>query len=110
MSGRYWLWRMFQSEAGFYAIGGRHYRCGTVPYTAKGKASHHYFRYPRTTQELRWNDATARDGDLRHHKVRLTRRGSLPTAYDDFCIGAREIRNWKQFRRAQWKDQGGPRS
>jgi hypothetical protein len=109
MSGWYWLWNSRNRHAEFYAIGGRHYRCGTVPHTRKFKASGRYFRFPRTMQELRWNKAGGRDEDLCFHKVSLSRRSGLPTAYDDLYASSLENRNWKQFRYTRWKDQGGQR-
>jgi hypothetical protein len=104
MSGRYWLWSIRSNEAQFYAIGGRHWRCGTVPHTAKGKASRHgYCRYILTTQEIRENAANEHDEELRYHKVRLGRRANLPSVWDDPTVSALDNRNWKQFRRTRWK-------
>jgi hypothetical protein len=103
MSGMFWLWTYRSDESRFYTIGGRHYRCGTVPHTRKYRASRRYYRHPRTTQELRYNSANACDEDFRYHKIRPPRRIRLPTVYDDFWVKAENNRNWKQFRRTRWK-------
>lgn len=92
-----WLRR---HDVTLYGVSGRHYRCGTVPHTGKSKSSHHYWRYMRTTQERRRNEADARDGDLY-----LNRRNKLPSVWDDRHVMARNNRNWKEFRLNRWKDQ-----
>jgi hypothetical protein len=103
MSGMFLIWRWRDKHVALYGEGGRHYRCGTVPYTRKYRASRRYYRYPHTTQELRYNSANACDEDLRYHKVRLSRRIHLPTIYDDLWVKAKNNHNWKQFRHTRWK-------
>jgi hypothetical protein len=55
------------------------------------RSTGHYYRHPKTTQELR-------EGPTR------ARRNGLPSSWDDLRIMARENRNWKQFRKTQWKE------
>ena len=51
--------------------------------------SFHQFRHPRTQQEKRENA---------DHSGRW-----LPSSWDDLHIAAREVRNWKSFRKTQWR-------
>jgi hypothetical protein len=62
----------------------------------------HYYRYPRTTQERRASAGVEReDGEPEFR----SRRGfcTLPDAWDDRPIESRRNRNWKRYRKHQWK-------
>lgn len=104
MSHWYWVYLDPHSYYRLYAIGGRHYRNGTVPHTAKGKASRNQYRHMHTSQELAYLDSLARDEDVHYHKVRISRRTELQTFWDDDYPDARLNRNWKQYRRTRWKE------
>ena len=101
MSIYHWVDRR-QKYVDLYGPNGLHYRCGTVPHTRKFKASGRYFRQIYTMQEVRYNSANFSDEDLKHHKVRLSRRADLPSGWDDQTDWSRRNRNWKQFRRTRW--------
>jgi hypothetical protein len=61
----------------------------------------HYFRHPRTQNERRLAFAITDQGEVPPRARRNHR--NLVNAYDDLRINAREIRNWKRYRRTQWK-------
>lgn len=63
----------------------------------------HWFRRPRTTQEKRW--AHAWEDEEFAPKVRGRRSlCNLPDAWDDFRRSDLESRNWKRYRKYQWKN------
>lgn len=78
-----------------------------VPWVSRWKKGR-YFRHPRTTNERRANCATRTTKEiLENHgvafKVRRKRSSHrLPTTYDDIFLQYQ--RNWKKYRRTQWKD------
>jgi hypothetical protein len=61
----------------------------------------HYFRRPQTLNERRQAVAITDDGEVPPRARRNQR--NLVNANDDLRIGARDIRNWKHYRRTQWK-------
>lgn len=73
---------------------------GTVPGVGRRRGGH-YFRRLKTTNERRWSIPVVEDGEpapraRRSHK-------NLPNAWDDYQISSRADRNWKRFRKTQWK-------
>lgn len=75
------------------------YRETPVPHTGKKRHGFHtWYKTPRTTQELRWNEAYKGYTRGRRHK------GYLPTAWEDYPRGDIDNRkNWKSCRKTQWK-------
>jgi hypothetical protein len=63
--------------------------------------SGHYFRHPKTLNERRLAIAMADLGEVPPRARRNHR--NLVTANDDLRISARKIRNWKRYRRTQWR-------
>lgn len=62
-----------------------------------------YFRRIRTFQEKKWSKAwTDEEFAPKIRAKRGMRR--LPDAWDDYQIAARENRNWKEFRKTQWRE------
>ena len=55
-----------------------------------------HLRHPKTTQEIKWNEAH----EKQEVKVRK-KRMRLPTAWDD--IWRKSQRSWKKHRKTQWK-------
>lgn len=76
------------------------FRADSVPRI--GKSRHcHYWRHPRTTQERRWSLAWKEDGVM----GRASRNfHNLPTTWDDIYRASYENKNWKKFRKHQWRD------
>lgn len=84
------------------------YRSGPVPYTRK-RRRRKYFRDIRTTQELRENHGLDHEEDMRWYGIRArgARRGStLPDSYEDIHFGYDRAKNWKRYRRTQYREQG----
>jgi hypothetical protein len=84
------------------------FRRGTVPFTRKRKASRRYWRYPQTRAEIRDNEAAILDlkkEDVPHSAYPRKKRcrRMLPTLWDDKNGWPRD-RNWKNFRKHQWKE------
>ncbi|KKL22000.1 hypothetical protein LCGC14_2439820 [marine sediment metagenome] len=75
------------------------YRETPVPHTGKrGRGFHCWYKTPKTTQELRWNEAYKGYTRGKRHK------GYLPTSWDDYPRGDIDNRkNWKSCRKTQWK-------
>ena len=75
------------------------YRQTPVPFTSKRRRGFYaWYKRPRTTQELRWNEAHKGYTRGKRHKW------MLPTARDDYRRGdVRNRKNWKSCRRTQWK-------
>lgn len=81
------------------------------PYRYPRWANHHpgskpsmgwWIRRPKTIQEARWVNAW--DDEEFAPRVRARRNAkNLPNAWDDEHRSDLAIRNWKQFRRTQWK-------
>lgn len=67
-------------------------------------------RKPRTTQELRELHGSRVDyrEDEDIPRVRNKRR-NIPTWYDDRQVAAREDRNWKKYRKTQWRPKKLPK-
>lgn len=74
---------------------------GPVPGIRAWRSGGHYFRRIRTTQERRWATPVAEEGEPAPRPERNLR--NLPNSWDDYGIAARADRNWKRFRRQQWK-------
>lgn len=84
------------------------FRNGVVPFTRCYRGGTTYWRQPKTTQELRENGFAANyDEDIYHYKVKMRKRrcasdsDHLPQSYDD--IHRQYHKNWKYFRKTQWK-------
>lgn len=60
----------------------------------------HFFRHPKTTQERRWSYA---DWDGQVHIRHKRRAKAIPSAWDELMRSHLKDRNWKRFRRHQWK-------
>ncbi|GBG14242.1 alkaline phosphatase [Novimethylophilus kurashikiensis] len=72
---------------------------GSVPNIGRHRGGHSY-RAVQTTNERR-HAFVLEDGDPGPRGSRNFK--NLPNRYDDYCIAAREDRNWKRFRKTQWK-------
>lgn len=76
----------------------RDYRYAPVPKTGKKRWTFgRWYKRPKTTQELRWNEA--------YEDFTRGKRRNLPVAWDDYeRSDVRNRRNWKQNRKTQWKE------
>ncbi len=75
---------------------------GPVPGTRCHRGGRHYYRHPRTMNERRQAALVLEEeGEVAPRPQRSS--NSLPCAWDDFRVAARDDRNWKRFRRAQWR-------
>lgn len=65
-----------------------------------------FWRRPKTHQERRTSAALLMD-DVAHFwglRPRAGRRGyNLPTTHEEIAVAARDDRNWKRYRRNQYK-------
>lgn len=78
----------------------RHYRCGPVPLLGRYRRGRSMWRYPRTTQEQRYlcDDRCDEVG------IRIRRkRYNTPNAWDDRIRSHWDVKNWKKFRKTQYK-------
>lgn len=98
-----WEWKAKQKEKATR----NKFRCGPVPGTGKGRFGFgSWYRYIKTTQEIRENDSLFYDEDAIEQDVKpRARRGrhSLPTAWDDRCRSDCKAHSWKRHRKYQWK-------
>ncbi len=75
---------------------------GPVPGTRCRRGGRHYYRHPRTMHERRQAALVLEEeGEVAPRPHRSA--NSLPCAWDDFRVAARDDRNWKRFRRTQWR-------
>jgi len=77
------------------------FRRGPVPYTRKWRGSARFFRQIRYVNALRQATQFVEDEEPRIRAKRNQRL--LPNAWDDISDGSRGQRNWKRFRKTQWK-------
>lgn len=82
------------------------FRDGPLSRIGSKRSGGHFYRLPRTRQEL--TAAAAHDADseavaLAGRWRARRNRANLTTAWDDVPCGRRG-RNWKNFRKHQWKD------
>lgn len=102
-------WRVAIAEA---TVRGRskappvRFRDGPLSHKGSKRSGGHFFRLPRTRQEF--TAAAAHDADseavaLAGRWRARRNRSNLTTAWDDVPCGRRG-RNWKNFRKHQWKD------
>ncbi|GAA5215719.1 hypothetical protein ACFSJ3_10855 [Corallincola platygyrae] len=64
-----------------------------------------YYRHPHTQNEMKQFFASAVNELDIPVKVRGRRRPKyLPCAWDDLYRSNMSLRNWKSYRKAQWKD------
>lgn len=76
----------------------RTYRQAPVARTGKRGGYHNYWRYPKTTQEVR----ECENPDLKEYGIKVRRnRRSLPMSWDD--VYKQHHKNWKYYRKTQWK-------
>ena len=73
---------------------------GAVPRTGKSRGGH-YYRRPGTTAERRASFVIAEEGEVAPRAARNA--ANLVNAWDDYRVSCREDRNWKRFRKTQWK-------
>lgn len=81
------------------------YRNGPVPNICKRRCYKGYYRYVRTQQEIRENELFAvNDNDLKEdYSIHIKgRKRNLPNFWDEIPVN-RKNRNWKKFRKTQWK-------
>ena len=80
------------------------YRRDPVPFTRCRRGAHYgnrYLKKPHTMQEARFNFL---DEDSNGVKLRASRcYRNLPNHYDDRVRADIDIKNWKRFRRTQYK-------
>lgn len=67
------------------------FRNGPVPRTGR-RSNYGYWRHPKTAQELRNIDCFTR-----------AKRKNIPTSWDDLERGDWRDKNWKRYRKHQWK-------
>lgn len=70
---------------------------GPVPYVHR-PSNCSYYRRPRTLNERRMGEVVDDEP-----APRAGRASIIPSDWDDRRVAAREVRNWKNFRRTQWK-------
>lgn len=73
---------------------------GPVPGIGRPRGGHH-FRRLKTINERRWSIPMVEEGEPAPRARR--NHTNLPTTWDDFQISSREDRNWKRYRKTQWK-------
>lgn len=80
------------------------FRCDPIPGTRCRRGAGYgktVLRRPRTTQERR---NYFLDEEMEDVKLRARRSGrNLPNAWDDYCRSDIFVKNWKKFRRTQYK-------
>jgi len=83
------------------------FRNGPVTQGAKRKRRKNWgYHNPTTQQERREEEFLSYDEDLEHIKFkRRPRRGDLPTLWDEIYRYDKKDRNWKRYRRTQYKIQ-----
>ncbi len=88
----------------YHAVGGKHYRKLPVPNTRCFRGGGSIFRYPKTIQELREIDKYYHDEEMKTYKVKhRAARNRTPTCWDDQMRSDVDIKNWKKYRKHQWK-------
>ncbi len=79
---------------------GRGDGAGLAPYIHKRKKGY-YFRCIAFINAYRVAETFVEEGEVPPRPRRNAM--NLPNNWDDYCVAARSNRNWKQFRRTQWK-------
>ena len=75
---------------------------GPVPGTRCYRGGRHYYRYPQMQNERKLAALIlTEEGEVGPRPARAV--NNLPHSWNDFEVAARENRNWKQFRKTQWK-------
>jgi hypothetical protein len=63
-----------------------------------------YIRHQRTFAEIREESWLSYDEDLKFYNIKSRpKRTSLPDPWDDYVRSDQYIRNWKRFRKKQWR-------
>lgn len=89
--------RYFKPQNGF--------REGPVKYTGK-RCYRGYYRRPKTTSERRVAALSEVDEDIQDYGIKLRQKrhhNNLPDTWDDNLRSCCHDRNWKRYRRHQWK-------
>ena len=81
------------------------YRRDPVPYTSCGWAGGHWYKHPRTMNEMRAAVALDSDDDAREYHIKPRRsRPNIPNAYWDMQRSdVRNRKSWKAHRKHQWR-------
>lgn len=85
------------------------FRKGPIPGTGRARWKFSsYYRYPKTLQEHRWAEALRADREelLEYSSIPLKARDRdnyLPTAWDDVPRSEHAKKNWKAYRKHQYK-------
>jgi hypothetical protein len=89
-------------SSGSYTVRGFRYwnGVGPVPFTGKQTGAH-YFRNIRYVNAKRVAQYFPEDGELAPRAARNAR--GEPDSWDDKPIAARSCRNWKRYRKIQWR-------
>ena len=75
------------------------FRNGPIPYTGGSRWWRgRYYRHPKTRQEL---IANSYDSEYARGK---RKKGFLPTSWDDYGRSDHNTKNWKKYRKTQYKD------
>lgn len=74
---------------------------GPVPRIRKSRGGRHYWRRLHVANELRRALPMLEEGEAAPRAERSA--NNLPDSRDGYSIAARKIRNWKRFRKHQWK-------
>jgi hypothetical protein len=77
------------------------YRQGPVSGTGR-RSGGHYYRYPRTLAERRYKAYMEATDEFDDYRIKHITR-FLPSSYDDLPISVHDHKNWKRYRKTQWK-------
>lgn len=83
------------------------FRQGPVPRTGKRRwrfAS--FYRRPKTRQEIKESDSYFLDEDMIYYNIKSRAKRSshsLPSSWDDVVRSDYGLKNWKNYRKTQWK-------
>lgn len=83
------------------------FRKGSVPNIHCSRGGFHYYRKIKTTQEHRANRAVLTDEDAKLYRVKVRGKRAknfLPNTWDDIIYSDITIKNWKKYRRTQYKN------
>lgn len=83
------------------------FRKGPVPNIHCCRGGFHYYRHIKTTQEHRANRAILTDEEFKLYRVKVRAKRAknfLPNTWDDILYSDITIKNWKKYRRTQYKN------
>ena len=75
---------------------------GPVPGVSKCRGGHHYYRRIHHMNARRQCFPVREEGEVPPRAAR--NQHHLPNNWDDYRVANREDRNWKRYRRTQWRD------